>query len=64
MWLHLRNRQVLGYKFRSQYPVDHFVIDFFCPELELAIELDGDVSQFAWTKIFRKVWNKIHHNKK
>ena len=45
VWLHLRNRQILGYKFRRQYSVDHFVIDFYCPELKLAIELDGDVHE-------------------
>jgi very-short-patch-repair endonuclease len=43
MWMHFRNRQILGYKFRRQYSVDHFVIDFYCPELKLAVELDGDV---------------------
>jgi len=31
-----------GYKFRRQYSVDHFVIDFYCPELRLAIEVDGE----------------------
>ena len=44
-WMHIRNRQVLGYKFRRQYSVDHFVIDFYCPELKLAIELDGGVHE-------------------
>jgi very-short-patch-repair endonuclease len=42
VWLHLRKKQ-LGYRFLRQYSVDHFVIDFYCPELKLAIELDGDV---------------------
>jgi very-short-patch-repair endonuclease len=42
VWLHLRKRQ-LGYRFLRQYSVDHFVIDFYCPELKLAVELDGDV---------------------
>ena len=32
---------MLGYKFKRQYSVDHFVIDFYCPELKLAIEIDG-----------------------
>ncbi len=31
-----------GYKFRRQYSVEHFVIDFYCPELKLAVEIDGD----------------------
>jgi len=42
VWLHLKKRQ-LGYRFLRQYSVDHFVIDFYCPELKLAVELDGDV---------------------
>ena len=42
LWMQLSNRQMLGYKFRRQYSVDKFVIDFYCPELRLAIEVDGD----------------------
>ncbi len=41
VWRFIRNRQMLDYKFRRQYSVDHFVIDFYCPELKLAIEIDG-----------------------
>ncbi len=41
IWRFLRGRQILGYKFKRQYSVDHFVIDFYCPELKLAIEIDG-----------------------
>ncbi len=41
VWRYLRNRQLLGYKFKRQCSVDHFVIDFYCPELKLAVELDG-----------------------
>jgi very-short-patch-repair endonuclease len=42
MWKHLSNKQMHGYKFRRQYSVDQYVIDFYCPELKLAIEIDGD----------------------
>jgi len=42
VWLHLRRNQ-LGYRFLRQYSVDHYVIDFYCPRLKLAIEIDGDV---------------------
>lgn len=42
-WMFLRNRQMLGYKFRRQYSIDQYVIDFYCPMLKLAIESDGDV---------------------
>ncbi len=41
VWRYLRNRQMLGLKFKRQYSVDHLVIDFYCPELKLAVELDG-----------------------
>jgi very-short-patch-repair endonuclease len=42
MWLHLSQRQMDGFKFRRQYSVHQYIIDFYCPELKLAIEIDGD----------------------
>ncbi len=42
LWLHLRGRQVLGFKFRRQYGVGPYVLDFYCPQLRLGIEVDGD----------------------
>jgi len=41
MWRFLRNRQLLGLKFRRQYSVSKYVIDFYCTEIKFAIELDG-----------------------
>ena len=41
LWRQLRNRQLGGLKFRRQYPVPPYVLDFYCAELRLAIELDG-----------------------
>jgi very-short-patch-repair endonuclease len=41
IWRYLRNKQMLDYKFKRQYSVDHFVIDFYRPELKLAVEVDG-----------------------
>jgi very-short-patch-repair endonuclease len=40
LWQKLRNRQ-LGADFRRQHPTGPFVLDFYCPALRLAIELDG-----------------------
>src|SRR5207249_658049 len=37
----LRNRKFANYKFRRQHPVDPYILDFYCPALKLAIELDG-----------------------
>ncbi len=42
LWKKLNNKQLSGYKFRRQYSVKQFVIDFYCPILKLAIEIDGD----------------------
>jgi very-short-patch-repair endonuclease len=41
VWWFLRNRQLLGLKFRRQYSVSKYVIDFYCTEIKFAIELDG-----------------------
>jgi very-short-patch-repair endonuclease len=42
LWSKLQRRQVDGLKFRRQYSVGKFIVDFYCPELKLAIEVDGD----------------------
>jgi very-short-patch-repair endonuclease len=41
-WSRLKGRQLLGCKFRRQYSVGSFVLDFFSAEIKLGIELDGD----------------------
>jgi very-short-patch-repair endonuclease len=41
LWHLLRNRRLLGLKFRRQHPVPPYVLDFYCEELKLAVELDG-----------------------
>jgi very-short-patch-repair endonuclease len=41
-WHLLRDRRV-GLKFRRQYPIENYVVDFYCSELRLAVELDGGV---------------------
>ena len=42
LWRHLKGRQILGHDFDRQKPIDNFIVDFFCNELMLAIEIDGD----------------------
>ena len=41
MWRLLKSRQIDGVKFRRQFGVDNYILDFYCPELRLCIELDG-----------------------
>jgi len=42
LWYSLKGKQLLGYKFRRQHGVDQYILDFYCPELNLAIEVDGE----------------------
>ncbi|GAA0878990.1 hypothetical protein GCM10009119_19580 [Algoriphagus jejuensis] len=43
LWEVLKNRQLGGYKFRRQHPISCYIADFYCHELLLVIELDGEV---------------------
>ena len=43
LWQQLRNRKVEGLKFRRQHPADIFILDFYCHDLKLAIEVDGGI---------------------
>jgi len=41
LWHFLKGKQIKGYDFHRQKPIDNYIIDFYCPELKLAIEIDG-----------------------
>jgi very-short-patch-repair endonuclease len=41
LWNKLLRRKQLGYKFSRQKPIDRFIVDFYCSELRLVIEVDG-----------------------
>src|ERR1051325_6228454 len=41
LWRHLRSRRLAAFKFRRQHPIGDRILDFFCAEAKLAIELDG-----------------------
>jgi very-short-patch-repair endonuclease len=43
MWQLLRNRQMLGFKFRRQHQFGDYIADFYCHEARLVIECDGSV---------------------
>jgi very-short-patch-repair endonuclease len=42
LWARLRSKQLYGIRFRRQHPIDRFVVDLFCHEHSLVIEIDGD----------------------
>ena len=41
LWGHLKGKQMMGYDFHRQKPIDNYILDFFSNELMLGIELDG-----------------------
>ena len=41
LWLKLKGKQMYGYDFHRQKPIDNYIIDFFCYDLLLGIEVDG-----------------------
>ena len=43
LWERLRNKQVLGLKFRRQHPIDIFIVDFYCHQIKLVVEVDGKI---------------------
>lgn len=50
LWNQLKNRQIAELKFRRQHSIGDFVLDFYCPELKLAIELDGSQHYYEDSK--------------
>ena len=47
LWNIIKGRQVDGLQFRRQFSIDNFILDFYCPSIRLAIELDGEYHYHA-----------------
>jgi len=43
LWSVLKNKQFNDKKFRRQQSIDNYIVDFYCPEEKLVIELDGEI---------------------
>jgi very-short-patch-repair endonuclease len=52
LWKHLRRKKLAGLKFWRQYSVGLFIVDFYCPEKRLAVELDGNHHREKDTKVY------------
>lgn len=57
LWSKLRRKQLDGYKFRRQHPIGRFIVDFYCHQARLVVEVDGashafeeeyDAARTAW----------------
>ena len=42
-WVMLKDRRTLGLKFRRQVPIDRYIVDFYCHEIRVIVEIDGGV---------------------
>jgi len=62
LWAKLKSKN-LGFKFRRQFGVGPYIIDFYCPKLRFAIELDGDVHAFKSVKYKDQVRQKFLESK-
>ena len=50
LWANLRRKQVDGHRFRSQYSVGAYILDFYCPKVRLDIEVDGGSHERALSR--------------
>lgn len=48
LWSKLKGKQINGLKFRRQYGINNYTVDFYCSELRLAIEIDGGVHYYNY----------------
>ncbi|MCC6255098.1 MAG: DUF559 domain-containing protein [Ignavibacteriaceae bacterium] len=50
VWTYIRRKQILNERFLRQFSIDYYVLDFYCPRLHFAIEIDGD-SYFVYQDV-------------
>jgi very-short-patch-repair endonuclease len=48
LWKELKGKKILGFDFHRQIPIDNYIVDFFCSELKLAIEIDGESHNYKY----------------
>ena len=49
LWNYLKGKQLKGYDFHRQKPINDYIVDFFCNKLKLVIEIDGYAHSFEET---------------
>ena len=57
LWKHFKGKQMCDFDFHRQKPLDNYIVDFFCNELMLAIEIDGD------SHIGKEKYDEVRQNK-
>jgi len=59
LWRFLKKKQTGGLKFRRQHSIGSFIVDFYCPEKRVAIELDGDIHEAKKQAAYDKARQKV-----
>ena len=52
LWQRLRGEQIAGYKFRRQFSIGAYIVDFYCPRARLVIEIDGPTHEGEEVEIY------------
>jgi very-short-patch-repair endonuclease len=60
LWAALRDRRLRGYRFRRQYPIGPFIVDFACTRHQLVIEADGGQHAQNNEDTVRTAWLEAH----
>jgi very-short-patch-repair endonuclease len=63
LWAHLRNKQFYGMKFFRQYSIGPYILDFYCPTIKLAVELDGGQHNQSENKKFDETRSEYLNSK-
>jgi very-short-patch-repair endonuclease len=54
LWNELSGKKMHGFDFDRQRPIDNFIVDFYCKELSLAIEIDGDSHDYKYDEDIKR----------
>jgi len=59
LWWYLKDRRLLGFKFRRQTSIGGYILDFYCAEKRLIIEIDGEIHNKNDNREYDKIRDKF-----
>ena len=54
LWNQLKQKRMLGYDFDRQKPIKNYIVDFYCKDLSLAIEVDGNTHYYRYEEDLKR----------